>query len=162
MTVNGRAGRDMDIFNEHGDLFSLHGIVSRGFPNLFWTGPLQAAANASNTFLLDNLATHVSYIMNEAMQKADNGKGPAVEPTAEAQESWANEIASGAMTFAAMSGCTPSYYNREGMADQMTMEEKMKAARHSVWPNGFENYLNLLEQWRADGAMKGLEVRVAG
>ena len=148
----------MEQVNDAGELLTLHGITSRGFPNMYWTGPLQAAANANNLFLLDILTTHIGYIIAKATQKAPDGRNPVVEPTVEAQEAWAQLIAGGAVTFAAFSGCTPSYYNREGKSDEMTMDQKMKAARLSLWPNGFENYLKMLEAWRADGRMEGLEV----
>lgn len=34
----------------------------------------------------------------------------------------------------------------------------MAFAKLGIWPNGFESYLRLLEKWRADGNMEGLEV----
>lgn len=69
------------------------------------------------------------------------------------------QVALGAVTFAALSGCTPSYINKEGEIDRLSMDEKMKAAKLGIWPNGFESYLNVLERWQSEGSMEGLDVQ---
>lgn len=42
------------------------------------------------------------------------------------------------------------------------MEEQMKAAKGAVWGEGILDYLNVLEGWRAQGNLRGLEVTVRG
>lgn len=154
-TVTGKGGLDMETQTNRGELLTLHGIMGRGFPNIFWTGPYQGGTTANNTFTLDTMATQAAYIMAEALKK---GKNPVVEPTEEAQGNWAMQIAMGAATFAGMSGCTPSYLNREGELRRLTPEQQMAFAKLGIWPNGFESYLRHLEAWRADGSMEGLEI----
>lgn len=44
---------------------------------------------------------------------------------------------------------------------EMPPEARMKAARSSVWGDGLLSYLKVLEDWRAEGTLKGLQVSVA-
>lgn len=47
MEVIGKSGKSMEqVNNSEGGLLTLHGIVSNGFPNVFWSGPMQAGAAA--------------------------------------------------------------------------------------------------------------------
>lgn len=86
-----------------------------------------------------------------------------IEPTQEAMDDWAMQILSNAVKFAGMSGCTPSYFNKEGETDLITdPAQQMKAAKNAIWPNGFRDYYDIIGAWRAEGSMKGLEVSVVG
>lgn len=46
MDVIGKNGKSMEQVNNEGGLSTLHGIASNGFPNVFWSGPLQAGTAA--------------------------------------------------------------------------------------------------------------------
>ncbi|KAK4541879.1 hypothetical protein LTR36_007243 [Oleoguttula mirabilis] len=157
--VTGRDGQSMEERNDRGELSTLHGIASRDFPNMFWPGPIQGGATANQMFVLDTLSTHIAHVMAEASRKV-NGK-PIIEPSEEAQEQWAMQILAGAASFAAMVGCTPGSLNMEGMIDKIPPEARMKAARNSIWGRGFASYLDVLEEWRTQGDMQGLEVTAA-
>lgn len=108
-------------------------------------------------FLLETLSSHVAYIVAEASCRT--GGKAVVEPTAEAEEQWAARILEGAAVFSSVAGCTPSYINKEGEFDEMTMEEKIKAAKGGAWPQGIVDYVHVLEAWRKENAMRGLEIR---
>jgi hypothetical protein len=45
VTVHGRDGVVLEDRAAAGDLNTLHGTVSRDFPNMFWAGPLQAGVS---------------------------------------------------------------------------------------------------------------------
>lgn len=109
-------------------------------------------------FLLETLSNHVAYIVAEASRRA--GGKVVVEPTVEAEEQWAARIMKGAAVFSAVAGCTPSYINKEGEVDNMSMEEKVKAAKGGAWPKGIVDYARVLETWREEHSMDGLDVRV--
>ncbi|KAI7131812.1 hypothetical protein KC352_g31130, partial [Hortaea werneckii] len=163
MSVSGRNGQLLETLNDTGDLTTLHGVASRGFPNLFWPGPLQGGATANQSFVLERLSGHVAYVMARAAARTDGGR-PVIEPGVEAQEEWAGLIMSKAASFAAMRGCTPGYYNLEGENDKiaaMPPEVQMKAARNAIWGDGFLSYLKVLEDWRAEGSLEGLHVSSA-
>ena len=51
--------------------------------------------------------------------------------------------------------CTPGYYNREGKADAKTRQG-------SFFFGAPTEYADILQQWRADGNLKGLLFRRAG
>ena len=164
MTVTGRNGRSLDQKWAE-DASTLHGIISRGFPNMFWPGPLQTGISANLTFTLDVLATHVAYIVSESVRRAAQVQRPrhplTVEPTAEAEEEWSMQIMSRASLLAAMSGCTPSYMNMEGAMDRLAgVEQQMKAAKQAIWGEGVASFVDVVESWRNQGGLKGLEVTV--
>ena len=100
--LKGRGGIDLEQLHESGDFLTLHGVSSRDFPNMFWVSSMQAGMTVNHSFHLDNIATHVAYIMAESTSKADIGTKTIIEPTAEAQEKWTSRIVEGAPTFAAM------------------------------------------------------------
>ncbi|KAK3710484.1 hypothetical protein LTR37_010327 [Vermiconidia calcicola] len=156
LTVNGKNGLSMEDVSNSGDLLTLFGVTARGFPNLYFPGPMQAGISANFTFTTDTMAIHVAYIMSRAVLGGEVNNTVVVEPSQEAQDDWAMQIMSGAVTFAGMQGCTPSYLNKEGEAD--LIEDKMKAAKNSIWPNGFSSYVQLLEDYRAKDNLEGLEV----
>lgn len=157
IALKGRNGLSLDEHYKKG-MSTLHGVTSREFPNLFWPGPYQTGASPNQMFLLETLSTHVAYIISESEKRAGDEKA-IIEPTSEGEEAWAMRCLAGAATFAAMSGCTPSYLNSEGDTELVSMEEKMLAARQSPWSKGIEDYVHTIEAWREEGKLEGLDVR---
>ncbi|KAF2759527.1 FAD/NAD(P)-binding domain-containing protein [Pseudovirgaria hyperparasitica] len=171
---------------------TLHGVVAGGFPNLFFPGPLQAAAGPNFTFVIECLVEHaVGMAVGAAKKKgkraagekgegeaeAEKGtKGPepepepeleidglTIEPTPEATAAWADRIARDAAHFACIAGCTPGYMNSEGAFDkEMSAEERAERAKGGMWAGGLMSFVEFLEGWRAEGSLEGLEVRRAG
>ncbi|KAI7006343.1 hypothetical protein KC355_g7798 [Hortaea werneckii] len=95
MSVQGRNGQCLESLNDTGDLTTLHGIASHGFPNLFWPGPLQGGATANQSFVLDMMSAHIVYVMASARARVEGeggGRRPVIEPEVEAQEQWAMMI----------------------------------------------------------------------
>lgn len=43
----------------------------------------------------------------------------------------------------------------------MPPEAQMKAARNAIWGDGFLSYLKVLEEWRAEGNLRGLHISSA-
>lgn len=56
-------------------------------------------------------------------------------------------------------GCTPSYFNMEGVFDRIPPEDHAKMARSGVWGYGIEDFLKHVDAWHAEGNMQGIEVR---
>jgi cation diffusion facilitator CzcD-associated flavoprotein CzcO len=166
ISISGRDGQSLDQKFAKG-VATLHGAMSRGFPNLFWPGPLQAGATANQMFVLDQLARHIAYILSEsarrAAQEPQQGQKFTVEPTSEAEEEWSMQILSRAASFAGLAGCTPGYLNLEGDMDRISgMEAQMKAARGAIWGEGIADYVDVIEDWRVQGNLRGLEVTARG
>ena len=102
------------------------------------------------TAMFDDQAMHVAYIVDEVKQR---GKRVA-EVTAQAEEQWVAEIVALAGTGAAefLEQCTPGYYNREGRGTQGNMQ-------NSPYARGINAFNALLQKWREQGDMEGMEVR---
>ena len=135
ITVTGRNGLSLDKKWAEG-VATLHGVCSHDFPNLFWPGPLQAAASANQVFVLDMLSGHVAYIISTAEKEAGEGKEVLIEPTTQGEEEWSMRILMGSTSSTAMIGCTPGNLNTEGEADKvmgMGQEAQMKAGRGGIW-----------------------------
>jgi len=160
ITVTGKNNRSLEDLFITG-LSTLHGAISRDFPNLFFPGPSQTAATANFAFMVDTMATHIAYIIATASARVTPGKRAVVEPTVAAQEGWLAKIQDGAIMFAGIAGCTPGYINREGQVDKLTPEEQANASRGGLFPGGYQRFLDVLEAWRENGEMEGLEIEEA-
>jgi hypothetical protein len=130
--------------------------ITRWPPSAVVDNQVRITLTSATQFTIDIMSTHLSYILSTAHQRTAH---PIIEPTAAAQEEWANRIASMAIAGAAMVGCTPSYLNNEGALDKIPPEAQLKAARQGIWAKGVEDFERVLKEWRADGALKGLEIR---
>lgn len=137
---------------------TLYGTMTSSFPNLFFTGPTQAGASASITYLFDITARHISEIISKLSSESPNPDQLILEPEAEAEEAWANKLASMAGWAAPVSVCLPSYINNEGAA-MTDMREAAKMARAMPYPLGINAYSKVLEDWRAEGGYRGLRIR---
>ncbi|KAL1965258.1 hypothetical protein VTN77DRAFT_5860 [Rasamsonia byssochlamydoides] len=158
MSITGRSGKSIEQKWLDG-VATLHGVVSRDFPNLFYPGPNQAGVVANQVYVLDQLSTHVAYILSEAVKRGRPGQKITVEPTHEGEEAWSREIVARARALGNAASCTPSYLNREGQAGKFTStEEAMKAARMGLWGNGVQDYIRTIEAWRSRNDLDGLEV----
>ncbi|GFF78881.1 FAD/NAD(P)-binding domain-containing protein [Aspergillus udagawae] len=165
IAITGRNGLMME-HKWHNGLATLHGVITRDFPNLFFPGPSQAGTCLNHTYTLDQLATHVAYIISETLIKigaagAGNPPRVVIEPTKEAEEDWAVQVLARAATHGALSQCTPGYYNRDGMASDikgLSMEDKMKLGRMVSWGEGIGSYMDQIENWRGQGELRGLEI----
>jgi len=161
MTIRGRNGQTLSQKSADG-LNTLHGVATNNFPNLFWAGIAQAGFCPNQTFSLDIFAKHVAFIIASAIEKAGGKKLVSVEPSQEAEDAWALQVAMRAGAMAGMSGCTPSYFNREGEADKdKSGAEQFEAAKQAPWGEGLVSYRNVVEDWRAEGNMEGLIITVA-
>ncbi|RZT85836.1 cation diffusion facilitator CzcD-associated flavoprotein CzcO [Pseudonocardia sediminis] len=92
-------------------LSTLHGWVSRGFPNLFHVGALQNSASVNFAHVLEEQATHIATVVTEAEKRGVD----AIEPTAESEDAWVATIRERAVDqHGFLAECTPGYYNFEG------------------------------------------------
>ncbi|MBB4683108.1 flavin-containing monooxygenase [Amycolatopsis jiangsuensis] len=112
---------------------TLHGFYSNGFPNLFHLGPAQNASSVNFVHVLDEQAVHVAQVVAKA-------GGKRVEPSADAEQRWADtirETSPDRQRF--QEECTPGYYNNEG---------RPRARAHS-FGGGAVAFHELLREWRS-------------
>ena len=127
---------------------TLHGMQSRGFPNLFIMGPQQGAFTVNYPHLLDEQAKHITYILKHATEN----KIATFEPSEEAESQWVDTIiAFSRMGREFLESCTPGYYNNEGNLSNLN-------AQNSFFGGGSILFFQMLQQWRDEGTLKGLEL----
>lgn len=122
MTIRGRNGISMSDQWARAGPSTLHGVLDSNFPNLFLSGPWQAALSPNNLFNTDALALRSA-------------------------------------PMAAIIGCTPSYFNVEGELDRVPPEMQSMVSKSGLWGHGIESFVKVLEKWREEGNMEGVEVR---
>ncbi|MET0272064.1 MAG: monooxygenase, partial [Phenylobacterium sp.] len=75
-----------------------------------------------------------------------------VEVTQEAEDAWVQTIVNLAiMRQQFLEECTPGYYNNEGNVQALS-------ARNGSYGAGPVAFVKVLEDWRAEGSLKGLEL----
>jgi cyclohexanone monooxygenase len=127
---------------------TMHGMQSRGFPNCFIMGPQQGAFTVNYPHLLDEQAKHIAYILKHATEN----KVRAFEPSEAAESQWVDTIiAFSRMGREFLDSCTPGYYNNEGNLSNLN-------AQNSFFGGGSILFFQMLQQWRDEGTLKGLEL----
>jgi cation diffusion facilitator CzcD-associated flavoprotein CzcO len=133
-----------------GGAATLHGMQSRGFPNCFVMSIVQAGATANFPHMFDEQAKHIAYIVGEVRRRGVK----TVEPSEAAQAAWVDEIVRlSGRQLKFLAECTPGYLNNEGMPHAIS-------ARNGFYGGGAIAFFKILENWRAEGRLEGLELSV--
>ena len=131
-------------------LSTFHGFYTNGFPNCFFMGMTQTGLTANIPHMLNEQAGHISYVIKHAM--GHNIK--AVEPSVEAEEGWVAEIRKMARLGERFyAECTPGYYNNEGKPG-----ETGNGFLNGQYGGGPVAFFKILDNWRKEGELRGLEV----
>ncbi|MBS0642691.1 MAG: NAD(P)/FAD-dependent oxidoreductase [Proteobacteria bacterium] len=146
--IYGRGGQSLtDRWKDGAE--TLHSIFTRGFPNCFVLSTRQSGQSANFQHMLDEKAKHIAFILGEVEARGIR----TLEPTAEAEAAWVDNVvklAIGRRAF--LSECTPGYYNNEGG------ELDMRIAKNNQYWRGPVQFVRILERWRKDGSLPGLEL----
>jgi cyclohexanone monooxygenase len=127
---------------------TLHGLHSRGFPNLFIVSNGQGAFTTNFPHAMNESAKHISYIVDQCLA----GNISCIEPSQAAEDAWVEEIISLArFSESFQASCTPGYYNNEGKPNP-------KSAQNASYGKGPNPYFAKMKAWREDGSMPGLEL----
>jgi cyclohexanone monooxygenase len=145
--IHGRDGQSLSDRWSEGTR-TLHGMLTRGFPNLFILGLAQSGLTGNFTHLAGERAVHLAYLIPRCL----NEGARSVEPSQAAEDAWVEEIIAGrGPRRQFLESCTPSYFNHEG-------QETPATALNDVYGGGASAFCKLLDEWRAEGALRGLEV----
>ncbi|KRE27966.1 monooxygenase [Mycobacterium sp. Soil538] len=149
--IEGRDG--LSLFDHWRESYrTLHGMTSRGFPNMFFTGFIQGGVSANTTAMFEQQAAHIAYILAEAQNRGAR----TVEPSEHAQQDWVGTVRELSIDNSAFElSCTPGYYNNEGRGSA----EGNGSFLGDFYAPGFYAFDDLLAQWRAAGTLEGLELR---
>jgi len=128
---------------------TLHGLLSRGFPNCFIVSNVQSGFSANFPHMINEQAKHIAYIVQNATAR----QARVVEPAQDAEEAWVDTIVKlSVMRENFLKECTPGYYNNEGKVELMNK-------RNTSYGAGPVAFAKVLEDWRAAGELKGLELK---
>jgi cyclohexanone monooxygenase len=120
--------------------------MTHGFPNMFYTGYVQGAANSSTTLQFGKQCEHIAYIVSEARTRG----AAVVEPSKPAMEAYVSHMRENEFDTAGFLGeCTPGYFNNDG-------EAKPKWALFRGYLPGWKSFQQMLTDWRAKGDLAGL------
>jgi cyclohexanone monooxygenase len=127
---------------------TFHGFFSRGFPNLFIVSNSQSGFTANFPHMLNAQSQHMAYVIKQAGER----QARTIEPSEDAEKGWVQTIIDVAMMRQQfLEECTPGYYNNEG-------KPSVAAVRNGPYGAGSIAFIKLLEDWRAEGSLKGLEL----
>ncbi len=127
---------------------TFHGLTTRGFPNAFLIQPSQSGFAANFPHMIDEQSRHIAYVIRQSLDR----QARSVEPTAEAEADWVKTIIDVAIFRQKFQEeCTPGYYNNEGKPNPL-------AVRNGPYGKGPIAYVKVLEAWRAQGDLPGLEL----
>jgi cation diffusion facilitator CzcD-associated flavoprotein CzcO len=130
---------------------TFQGMTAHQFPNMFFTGFTQAAANASNSKTFVDQGFHIGYIASQALLRG----AVRVEPSAAAQDAYIKHLRSIAVDNSDyVNECTPSYFNNEGDPT------KKRSIFGEPWGEGYYAFEDMLAKWRDAGKLEGLELTI--
>jgi cyclohexanone monooxygenase len=141
-------GRDAGSLYDHwADGFkTLHGLMTHGFPNQFFTGFIQGGISVNVTAMYDQQAQNIAYIIKNAL---DCGVAT-VEPSQEAQDNWVKIMRETEVSMTDfLKECTPGYYNNEG-------GPVIRSHLGEPYGPGFYAFDELMKEWRDRGGLEGL------
>ena len=129
-------------------LETYHGFFVRDFPNLFLVSNGQSGFTANFPHMLNEQSKHIAYVI----QNAQGRQARTVEVEQGAVDNWVETIQKLALMRADfLNECTPGYYNNEGKPEAMSTKNSMYGA-------GPIAFVKVLEDWRAEGSLQGLEL----
>jgi cyclohexanone monooxygenase len=145
--VHGRDGQTLSGKWQDG-VSTLFGMQSRGFPNCFIISISQVGVSANIPHVLDVQSKHVAYIL----QHAHEHEVGTIEVSEEAEANWVKTIVdASAANLEFLESCTPGYYNNEGQPNGALIRQ------NGAYAPGIMVFAKLLEQWKAEGNLAGLE-----
>jgi cyclohexanone monooxygenase len=131
---------------------TLHGVHIHGFPNCFMMSIAQSGFTVNFPYMINEQAKHIAYVVQRALDQNIRS----VETSEEAEAEWVEAvIARSDRTAEFAEQCTPGYYNNEGKPGRI-------GRQNGFYFGGPMEFVEILEKWRADGEMKGLEIRLDG
>jgi len=127
---------------------TLHGVLSRGFPNCFIVSNTQSGFSANFPHMINEQSKHIAYLMKETSER----QARTIEPSVEAEAAWVDTIVKlSMMREGFLKECTPGYYNNEGRPEVI-------AKQNGSYGAGPVAFVKVLEDWRAEGSLQGLEL----
>jgi cyclohexanone monooxygenase len=148
--IHGRGGKSLRDSWANGPA-TLHGMTTRGYPNLLMISLTQAGWAINIVHVIDEQSQHAAYIIERCLKQGIE----TIEPTEQAQQQWWERILGSLMKGGLAFGgpeCTPGYYNNEGV------QGDMRLARGAPYAEGPLEFFEIIRDWRKADDFAGLEV----
>ncbi len=127
---------------------SLHGIHMHGFPNCFMMSIAQSGFTVNFPHMINEQAKQIAYVIHTALERGLRS----LEVSQKAEQDWVDAvIATGGKTVEFGENCTPGYYNNEGQPPASSLQ-------NGFYFGGPTEFVEILEKWRDNGALEGLEL----
>jgi cation diffusion facilitator CzcD-associated flavoprotein CzcO len=145
--VKGRNG--VSIYDHWADgPKTLHGITTHNFPNMFFTGYVQGGLNGTTTLQFGKQVSHAAWMVRQALDQDIKS----LEPTQQGQDAYVDRFNEVALDLSMiLNECTPSYFTNEG-------EKEAKWFLFRGWGLGWDNFQQMLSDWRDEGKFAGMAV----
>ncbi len=148
LQIHGRGGHSLSEYWAGGTR-TLHGMHVHGFPNCYLMANAQAGFTASYPHMLNEQAKHLAHVIRHGLDAGAR----TIEVTPEAEQAWIDRcIAKARQTGDFFENCTPGYYNNEGKPGE-------RSAQDGFYGGGSPEFIRILDAWRAEGTLAGLELR---
>jgi cation diffusion facilitator CzcD-associated flavoprotein CzcO len=135
----------------HDGASTLHGMHTRGFPNLLIFTLSQSGFTVNFPHALDEQSRHAAYILRHVL---DNDLDT-FEVTQEAEDAWVETILEmSQFNLDFLESCTPGYYNNEG-------KPNARGIRNGPYGGGSVQFFKLIAEWRDAGTLPGMELSKA-
>jgi cyclohexanone monooxygenase len=148
--IIGRGGQSID--DKWSDAVrSLHGMYTRGFPNLFLVmGARQSAPTLNFPYMTDEQALHAAAVVSRLLRDGVR----VMEVSQEAEDRWCATItAKSTANLEYFRACTPSLLNAEG-----NLKDAGKLILTTAYGGGPFEYIELLRNWREHAMTDDLEL----
>jgi cyclohexanone monooxygenase len=130
---------------------TLHGMYTRGFPNLFFVvGARQGAPTLNFPYMMDEQALHAADVVKRLLRDGIR----VMEVSQQAEDEWCATIAAkSTVNLEYIRECTPSFLNAEG-----NLKDLGKLIPTTIYGGGAFEYLDILADWRERGMATDLEL----
>lgn len=143
LTIKGRNGLKLSDYWSDGPR-TFHGFHTHNFPNMFHLSILQTGFILNVVTMLLGQTQHVAWLARNLLDRGIDS----VEADAEAEDKWVKLVKADTPFKLYQRSCTPGYYNAEAAENGAFFGD--------VYPDGILAFQDLLEQWRTDESLDGL------
>jgi cation diffusion facilitator CzcD-associated flavoprotein CzcO len=133
-------------------MYSLHGVLSHGFPNMCMNSALQGGYHINFAYSTTIASEHIAWVVARCLER-----NVTIQPEPDAEETWFEFVNKSAVPyFTYLATCTPGYYNGELKAPDVS------GSRSAVYMGSVVDHKRRLAVWRADEKFEGMKLTPNG
>ncbi|KAK0647963.1 FAD-binding monooxygenase ausC [Lasiodiplodia hormozganensis] len=158
----GVGGRPLKDKWDAGDFGTFYGVMTNGFPNLFFASGSGGSVSQNATSFYTLASRLISHTVKGALQQAEGMDRVTVEVSKKAENEWTMSVAKRARWFSPYLACTPGFATGEGILQEVkeqTEEEEMEVAKKAGWGEGSITFRQRVDDWMATGRLDGLLIQ---